>query len=199
MMRRSSVRDWAPSLTSTAAPRLLRCARHILLFALAACDGRGQPENVAADSAEPIAPTRQTRGIEFNAATLKSGDRVGELVADSVSAQQAAVDSTYVGTARFRNKITLGGHTVRHPDADLSRTAICFEVDSASATRLPRWSGDERRPWFCFENRAEAARSLGSASEGAGATIVIDRFTIHRGMSDQVNSARLVRVITRGS
>jgi hypothetical protein len=187
------------SQTSTAAPRLFR-ARYVLLLALAACDGREQPENVAADSAQPISiPTRQTLGIVFDAAGLKPGDQVGELVADSVSAQRAAVDSTYVGTARFRNEITLGGHTVRHPDADLSRTTACFEADSASATRLPRWSGDERRPWFCFENQAEAARSLGSASEGAGLTIVIDNFTIHRGMSDQVNSARFVRVITRGS
>ena len=188
------------SQTFTAAPSLFRCARYVLLFAFAAaCDGRGQPENVAADSAQPSTPTRQALGIPFDAATLKPGDRVGELVADSVSAQQAVVDSTYVGTARFRNEITLGGHTVRHPDADLSRTTICFEADSASATRLPRWEGDARRPWFCFENQAEAARSLGSASEGARATIVIENFTIHRGMSDQVNSARLVRVIAQGT
>jgi hypothetical protein len=39
---------------------------------------------------------------------------------------------------------------------------------------------------------------LGPPSEGVPATIVIDQFTIHRGHSDEVNSARFVRLVRRG-
>jgi hypothetical protein len=103
-----------------------------------------------------------------------------------------------VGVARFRGQIELSGWTLRNPDPDLYDVAICFEADSASESRLPRWSGDERRPWFCFGNRADAARAVGPPSEGVPATIVVERFTIHRGLSDQVNSARFVRLVRGG-
>ena len=112
---------------------------------------------------------------------------------DSIIARRTAFDSTYVGLARFSGRITLSGWTLRNPDADLRNTEICFEADSASASRLPRWSGDERRPWFCLVNRAEAQRALGPPSEGVRATIIVEQFTIHRGLSDEVNSARFVR------
>jgi hypothetical protein len=75
---------------------------------------------------------------------------------------------------------------------------VCFEADSASASRLPRWSGDERRSWFCFGNRHDATRALGPASDGVPATIVIERFTINRGLSDQVNSAWFVQLVRGG-
>jgi hypothetical protein len=88
-------------------------------------------------------------------------------------------------------------HAVRQFDSHSH--AVCFEADSASAASLPRWEGDERRPWFCFENGAAAAKLLGAPEEERDAPIVIDRFTIHRGLSDQVNSARLVRVVNSSS
>jgi hypothetical protein len=120
---------------------------------------------------------------------------VGELVVDSVTARVTPADSTYVGVARFRGEIELRGRTMRHFEPDIQ--AICFEADSLSAARLPRWQGDERRAWLCFSNDAEARRALGPPSDGVAATVVIDSFTIHRGLSDQVNSARLVRVVPR--
>jgi hypothetical protein len=39
---------------------------------------------------------------------------------------------------------------------------------------------------------------LGEASSGIPATIRVDRFTIHRNLSDAVNSARLIEVVSRG-
>src|SRR3712207_7969887 len=76
------------------------------------------------------------------------------------------------------------------PYTPLFRPLVCFEADAESAARLPRWGGDDRRPWFCFENQAQARRALGPPSDGVKATVVIDRFVIHRGLSDR-KSTRL--------
>ena len=135
-------------------------------------------------------------GIRFDPSASRRGTRVGSLTIDSIVVRRA-MDSTQGGTARFRGEFALSGWTMRHPDPDLHRVVTCFEADSASASRLPRWSGDERRPWFCFSNRASTARALGPPSEGVPVTIVVDQFTIHRGLSDEVNSARFVRAGVR--
>jgi hypothetical protein len=136
-------------------------------------------------------------GLRFDPAALQPGTPVGELLTDSIAADPSPIDSTYVGVATFRGQIQLSGWTIRHFDTDARDVASCFEADSASAARLPRWSGDERRPWFCFVNPVDAIRSLGPPSDGTSATIVIERFTIHRGHSDQVNTARFVRRLAR--
>lgn len=163
---------------------------------LAACGDTRQNETTRAaqiESAATAPPARPFRpGVRFDPAATRPGTRVGELVAESVVVRRTEIDSTLVGEARFRGRIQLSGWTLRNPDADLANVASCFEADSASASRLPRWAGDERRPWFCFVNGTDAARALGPPSEGVPATIVIDNFTIHRGLSDEVNSARFV-------
>jgi len=163
----------------------------------AACDSTPTPVGVAAIDVLPQVAPRP--GIRFDPATIRKGASVGALVLDSIAARRALADSTHVGMAHFRGEIQLAGWTMRHPDADASRVFTCFEADSSSAARLPRWTGDERRPWFCFSNSAEAAQALGAPapSEGVPATIVVDQFTIHRGMSDEVNSARFVRLVRR--
>ena len=161
----------------------------------AACGSGSSPGATIERTASNPAPRPFRPGIRFDPATLRPGTRVGSLVAESVEARRTVVDSTFVGIARFRGQIELTGKTLRHPDVDLAKIAICFEADSASASLLPRWTGDERRPWFCFVNQADAARALGPPSEGVPATIVVDAFTIHRGLSDQVNSARFLKRI----
>ena len=163
----------------------------------AACDSTPNPAGVAAIDVLPAVAPRP--GIRFNPATLTKGTSVGALVLDSIIVRQTVVDSTHVGMAHFRGEIRLSGWTMRHPDPDASRVITCFEADSSSAARLPRWKGDERRPWFCFSNRAEAAQALGPPSEGIPATIVVDQFTIHRGLSDEVNSARFIRLVRSGT
>jgi hypothetical protein len=183
--------------------RRLYIAALVYLFelGLTACGEADQTDKPRSDTIPPaaMAPPRAARqpGLIFDPAALRPGTPVGELVTDSVAARRTPVDSTYVGVARFRGQIEVGGWTVRHFDLDARDVASCFEADSASATRLPRWLGDERRPWFCFVNPADAARSLGPPSDGVPATIVIERFTIHRGHSDQVNTARFVLRLAR--
>ena len=161
----------------------------------APCDNMPQQAGAAAIDVVPHGTPRA--GIRFDPSRVRSGSSVGTLVVDSIVARQAVADTTYVGTARFRGSIELSGWTMRHPDPDAYRVVTCFEADSSSAARLPRWAGDERRAWFCFSNRVEAAQALGPPSEGVQATIVVDQFTIHRGFSDEVNSARFIRLIKR--
>src|SRR5687768_11881196 len=172
---------------STAAPACL------LALMLAACREAPRTEAPRVDTTGRDSVTQATGefrpGIRFHPATLRPGTSVGELVADSLIVDGPGIDSSYYGVAWFRGQIELSGWTLRHPDADQHNVALCFEADSASAARLPRWLGDERRPWFCFGNRAVAARALGPPSEGIPATIVIERFAIWRGGSDEVNNA----------
>ena len=162
-----------------------------IAFRQAPCDS--MPREAGAAEIDVVAHGTPRPGVRFDPAKVRRGSTVGELVVDSIVARQAAADTVFVGTARFRGAIELSGWTMRHPDPDAYRVVTCFEADSASAARLPRWAGDERRAWFCFSNRAAAAQALGPPSAGVPATIVVDQFTIHRGLSDEVNSVRLIR------
>lgn len=166
-----------------------------ITFRRAPCDRMPVPVGVAAIDVLPHGTPRP--GVRFDPSTLERGGSVGAFTVDSIVARRVPNDTTYVGMARFTGTIELNGWTFRHPDPDLRRVLTCFEADPSSAARLPRWSGDERRAWFCFSNRAEAARALGPPSEGVPVTIVVDQFTIHRGLSDEVNSARFVRIVRR--
>ena len=140
-------------------------------------------------------PSGQTSN-SFDPATVRRGDTVAGLVLDSIDRQRTP-SGEWVGTAWFSGAVPLTGETFGHPDGD-DYPYPCFEADTSSATRLPRWLDDSRRAWFCFENTADAKTRLGSAT-GVQKSIVIDRFTIHRNLSDAVNSARLIEVITDAS
>lgn len=160
-----------------------------------------QETQAQAQDAQAKAQPREVRpGIRFDPATIRPGDSVGVLVLDSIAAARNLVDSTRVGAARFRGRLELSGSLMPHPDEDLRERTVCFEADPGSAARMPRWLHDERRSWFCFSNPDEASAALGLAGEGEAEgvgpvvefEIVIDGFTIHRGLSDEVNSARFV-------
>lgn len=143
----------------------------------------GQP---ATDSPQALTPRADN---DVDPATVSRGDTVGAFVLDSIERQRTP-SGEWVGRAWFSGTVSLTGRTFRHPDgADYPYP--CFEADTVSAIRLPHWSADSRRPWFCFENAADARRRLRDTA-GEPASIVVDRFTIHRNLSDAVNSARLV-------
>ena len=161
-------------------------------------DSSAVADSVARDSASlpvrRVLTGNRVAGIRFDPDAIERGARVGAMTLDSIT-RRTAYDSTRLGTAVFSGTVELSGSKFPHFDSDSD--ALCFEADSASAARLPRWDGDERRSWFCFSNHATAIRALGPPGDSAPATIVIDRLTIHRGMSDEVNSARFVRAVTR--
>ena len=169
-----------------------------MLFAACADAPSTTPDTATTADSTGIAPADsnvalgEPSGIAFDPSTIERGDSVGTLVLDSISARQA-MDSTYVGSAWFSGELQLSGTTIRHFDADAAPTASCFEADAASAARLPRWRHDERRAWFCFDNPSDAVAALGTPGDGVRMAIVVNRFTIHRNLSDAVNEARFVR------
>jgi hypothetical protein len=173
----------------------VRLALLLAAAAAAACTPPAQEPAVPADAGGEAVQVHP--GMRFDPAATTPGMAVGGLTVDSVEAQRAEVAGVLIGTARFSGEVTLSGETVRHPDYP-DVPAICFEADEASAARLPRWAGDERRAWFCFENQEAAVRTLAAPGEVRSATVTIDRFTVHRGLSDEVNTAVLVRVPARG-
>jgi hypothetical protein len=132
-------------------------------------------------------------GVVFDPSRVRPGDTIAGLVVEKISATPTVVDSTLVGSIAFRGEIALTGATIRHPEADATNE-VCFEADSASTERLPRWSGDRRRAWFCFSNAPEALRELGRPQPERRAQILISNFVIHRGLTDAVNAARFIRV-----
>jgi hypothetical protein len=134
-------------------------------------------------------------GIRFAPDTVAPGSAVGELVLDSVWWRGPA-GGRDANSGFFTGRIRLSGSTRAHPDADAAEISVCFEPDSSSAARLPRWAGDERRIWFCFDNAREAAHSLARPGEEVDATVVIADYRIHFGASDEVNTARLVDVVS---
>ncbi len=174
-------------------------SRSVLMFialavsmATAACgDSDEGAEDPVRDSVAPVA-IRPV--VEFDPSATHRGDMVVALTVDTIAARRATTGE-YVGMARFDGTVRLTGRTFAHPDGG-DYPFPCFEPDSATASRLPRWAGDTRRPWFCFENRDDAKVRFGSDSAGIRAEIRIDRFTIHRSLSDAVNSARLVEIVS---
>ena len=168
------------------------CVRLVLVATGAvAC---GANERAPEADPDPAGAARSRIGVIFDPSHARVGDSIAGLVVERVSVTRAVVDSSYVGDITFRGEIEISGRTFPHFEADAS-DAACFEADSASAARLPRWSGDRRRLWFCFSNATEANRALGPSREERPARVVIADFTIHRGLSDQVNSARFVRMV----
>lgn len=168
---------------------LLRTTFAAFTLACARTESRASTDSTTVIPA--AADTLSGPGIRFDASALRAGMRVGELTVESLTVRRA-IDSSWVGTARFSGELTLSGRFVSHPDSDIR--ALCFEADSASAARMPRWGGDSRRPWLCFE-KAGTKPTPPVPPFDVQATVVIDRFTIHRGLSDEVNSARLLRVV----
>ncbi len=164
--------------------RLLACT-----LLLAACgldaEAKGESESAPDRRSGPQPP------LILDPASLKRGAAVGELRVDSMDVVWSEELGEWVGSVRFSGELRLTGAAGPHLAAPEEKVT-CFEADSASGRRLPRWPGDERRPWFCFENADSARRMLGAPDSARAATIVVDRFTTVRAHTDAVNSARLL-------
>ena len=178
-----------------------RTLRQLATFALCcggvtacrAADRGAIGESAAAPDPDPAGAARARVGVIFDPLAVRPGDTVAGLVVTRAEVQRAAADSTAVGTVAFEGELSIAGRLIPHFDPDAAARAVCFEADSGSAARLPRWAGDRRRAWFCFTNPARARATLGETTDSAEVLrIRVADFTIHRGLSDQINSARFV-------
>lgn len=162
----------------------MRLPTLLLAAAAAACAGDAPPP-------PPAQRTWEHLGVPFAPDSVQVGDTVAGLRVERVRVERA-VDGSAVGSVWFAGTLRLRGRTMRNPDD--AYTAPCFEADSASAERLPRWKGDGRRPWLCFDDPADATARLGPPSAPREVEVSVAGLAVHRNLSDAVNGARLVAV-----
>lgn len=156
-----------------------------------------RPLAAAIVTAACAAPVARAPSVAFDPGAARVGDAVAGLRVAERNVERAA-DGAWVGSVRFTGLLVLRGRTLAHPDyPDVA--APCFEADSASAARMPRWRGDTRRAWLCFADPADALRRLGAPASPRAAVVAIDDYTIHWAHSDVVNTARLERVEQLGA
>ncbi|HEX6064520.1 MAG TPA: hypothetical protein VFZ04_09895 [Longimicrobiales bacterium] len=143
------------------------------------------------DNARRAAPPTQ-----FDAKTVKTGDRIGGLTVAAANLTTAQSDIGVSGSVRFSGEAEVTGSYRAHFDYPENK-APCFWVDVESLAKLPRAQGDQRLVWFCFENSDVAIRQLGELGTQSRATIVIDNYTTNLHQSDAWDTARLVRVVRK--
>lgn len=185
------------------------CVLLVLALFSAACgsDGRSAADGAApdtllspAETPPDTAPAPAPGGpgkVVFDPDRVQVGDTVAGMVLESKDIARSMPDGEWVGSVRFAGRTTVSGITRAHPD-DPDSPALCFELDRESTVRLPRFSGDQRIGWFCFDEPAQARRLLGAAPPAkVRASIVIDRFTYAWSHADVVNEAHLARVVVK--
>ncbi|CAN5183837.1 hypothetical protein BH20GEM2_BH20GEM2_08590 [soil metagenome] len=172
----------------------VRCRARLLPLCLALALLAGACRPGERDPGEP--PPAPEASNRFDPAGIQVGDRILGLTVtrQDLSHAPAMGDSVYVGSVEFSGELTLSGSYRAHPDYPEVQ-ALCFDVDEASAARVPRMRGDERRVWFCFDNQEEAVRALGSPGTAGRATIVIDDYRTVRQFTDAFDTATLLRVV----
>jgi hypothetical protein len=149
------------------------------------------PDSVRGDDGRRAAPPTQ-----FDAKTIKRGDRIGGLAVAAANLNAARTDIGMSGWVRFSGETEVTGSYRAHFDYPEVKEP-CFWVDFESLAKLPRAQGDQRLIWFCFENRDVAIQQLGALGTQAHATIIIDDYTTNLQQSDVWDTARLVRVVRK--
>ena len=177
----------------------------LLSCASAACDRPAQPANDAAPASPPVSPAPSSvdsTARYFDPGALQIGDTVLGMRVRSLAVNRAFNDSLWVGTVVFQGAVEVSGVYQAHFDYPEVQS-LCFHADSISSLHLPEFAHDSMsspnaKPWFCFTNPDSARHWLGSPDTARHATIVIDDFTQHRYFTDAFDTARLVRVLSRG-
>ena len=109
----------------------------------------------------------------------------------------------------YTGTVVLTGSVERWTDKEtleLTGDKLCFAPEGASALLVPR-EADARGPWFCFSNKATAARALGfpartaktSCGYRAVATVVVGNYVVNRQESEVSDMASLLSVKARGA
>jgi hypothetical protein len=156
------------------------------IVGMAACSAEASPDQ-GAPTGEP------GRSLRFDPATIRSGDRLGDLEVISADIGVAQGTGTYVGTVRFAGDLHLRGAPIV---LDTEGAALlCFNVDEEYGFRLPRMRHDERRPWFCFDNEEEAAQRL-QPLVGRQVEVVVSDYRTTYQFTDAHDTAHLEEVLS---
>lgn len=140
--------------------------------------------------------TDQSLAYRFDPSQVEPGDRLLGLEVVDVEVSSFGSDA-YVGTVEFRGEVTLSGtYSPQTALVGSERAVPCFFVSEVSNTQLPRFSNDERNPWFCFTNPDAVQAAFGNTSTEQPATIVVDAYKTVYIPSDVYNEARFVRMAT---
>ena len=114
------------------------------------------------------------------------------------------------GLIYYSGLVTVSGKVERRTDDDsieMLGDQLCMFPDKISAKVIPREPDDSRIPWFCFSNRIAAMKQLqvpsqkpkGSCGFHLEATIQVTDYVVNRAESEVFDTARLVRVVSRGT
>jgi hypothetical protein len=180
------------------------------LLLLAACESHQQQPNAAADSsakaptavaaAAPGAAVDSVTGTgdKFDAMRAQTGNAIGTLRIASLDVQPATQTLVGVkGAIGLKGQLQLSGDYRAHYEYPVVKQA-CFYPAAEDWKKIPRAKGDERAIWFCFDNQEDAIKQLGALGTQTKATIVVENYTIKLDKSNVWDTARLVRVVTKG-
>jgi hypothetical protein len=157
-----------------------------------------QPEEEGPPTLEQQEPpsAQTTADNLFNPTTAKYGD----MVAGLTIAQIGPFNPEYSGQSAdnivviFNGEVTVSGKW-EHYNGGLIGTRTCMNPDEESIAILPKTAGDTRITWFCFND--EDGEKLGPEGTSGTATLVIDGYTYVSYPSEVVNSARLVKILSK--
>ncbi len=174
----------------------------VCLVSTGLINGCASPKGNASEI--PVTPKESTVALSgkpqtnarnrFDPRKVKRGDRILGLEVVSVEVNPMPNNHFY-GKTRFRGEVTLSG--TYNPGQPGDEIGIpCFYVDEASSRKLPRFVGDERTVWFCFNNPDKAKQVLGGiGTKPKKATIVIKDYETVYYPSDVFDTATLVRLV----
>jgi hypothetical protein len=147
---------------------------------------------------KPCIPIEEPRTENvFDPTKLQIGSRFMGLKVTKMDAtcKTNGYDGMYLGTATFQGKIIISG--IYNPRYEIEGGEdVCFNVAQQDDLKLPRMWGEQRVPWFCFDNPARAKQLLGT-EKALQIQIVIDNFTIVHEPKGVYNRATLVGVIDK--
>lgn len=131
----------------------------------------------------------------FNPSQVQPGDRI--LGLEVVSVNVSPYQEGYTGTTQFQGEVTVSGKFVAKDSHFEGSVGVpCFYADETSAKQLPRFVGDERISWFCFENAEAVKQAFGGTDvTQENAKVVIDNYQIVYAPSDVVNQATFKRIV----
>lgn len=128
----------------------------------------------------------------FNPSELKVGDHFLGLKISEMKV--VCKQEKYIGKVTFQGEAIVSGvYDLSYPLEDSE--GICFEIALQAEKNLPRMLGDDRQPWFCFDNQEKAKKVFNGSKNAFFAKIVINDFQIIYEPKGVFNRANLVKVI----